>query len=149
MSAAPPNILLPILLAQFATERILVDSFLDRASALHASLTAQDAGPMSATDNRAALADLLFEAIAALEDHASEEEAFLKKLASTLDPPIQYESHIEDHASLAEAMSAIVEAYANDDAVDCACRLHDVLARWRYEHIDRYDMPLLEWINPD
>lgn len=144
MSEAPPDILFPILVAQLATERHLVDSFADRLRALSRDMSAIDADTSSA----GALADLLFEAIAALEDHACEEEAFMKKLAIGCGPVSQYESHIEDHASLAEAMNAIVEAYANDDALDCARRLSVVLTRWRHEHIERFDALLIDLPDP-
>lgn len=144
MSEAPTDILFPILVAQLATERLMVESFADRLRAL-----SRDMGAIGTdTSSAGAFADLLFEAIAALEDHACEEEALMKKLAAGGGPAGHYESHIEDHASLAEAMNAIAEAYATDDALDCARHLSVVLMRWRHEHIERFDAGLINGHDP-
>ncbi|WP_227817420.1 hemerythrin domain-containing protein [Nitrogeniibacter aestuarii] len=147
MHHAHHNNLLPPLLEHFAAERQLVQSFLDRLDTLFPGLSAD--GNASPRENRGAFADLLFETIVALEDHASEEEAFMKKLALERGTPIQYERHIEDHAALAEAMNRIVDAYTIEDALDCARYLRLVLQRWRQDHIETFDKQMLGWICKD
>lgn len=152
MHHAHHNNLLPPLLEHFSAERQLVQSFLDRLDTLFPGLSTGNGITGSRVlpcSNRGAFADLLFETIVALDDHASEEEAFMKKLALERDTPIQYERHIEDHAELAEAMNRIVDAYAIEDAFDCARYLRLVLQRWRHDHIETFDKQMLGWICKD
>lgn len=151
MTNTPPDALRPLLTDSFATERALVDSFLDRLSVLDQNLASAEASSDSQTTHasiKAAFADLLFETIVALENHASEEEDLMKTLAFGGFSPLHYESHIEDHASLAESMGAIVEHYGSGDPIECARRLKQVLIRWRDEHIDTFDKILLDWNDP-
>lgn len=150
MTNPPLDPLQPILHEHFVAERSLTESFLRRLESMVRGLTADSETALAEpAEGWGGFADLLFETIAALEDHASEEERFMKLLDFGGQWPLQYERHIEDHASLAETMCAVVEAYGTEETLLCARRLHELLIRWKDDHIENHDKPLLNWIALD
>jgi len=150
MPTATYDTLLKILEEQCALECQLVDSFQRRLDVLFPSMSQSDCdGQDRPAPDQGAYVDLLFEVIAALDDHAREEEGLMKFLGAGGHGRGQYESHIEDHASLSGAMCAIVEGYGIENVESSARQLHRLLKRWRDEHIEAHDRSLVSQITAD